>query len=116
MTLDDIAPNVGQKFSITYLVGHSDENRQQKHVAIPDEFSLDVFVGQHQEIPDHAAQERNGDHEVIAVGFDEVVASNRRGVDVVFAEWTEEILKNVFLINFVRRRRSPNLDRIGARP
>lgn len=71
-----------------YLVSHGDEYGQQEHVTVPRELLLDVLLRQGDEVPHHAGQERDRDHEVVAVGFDEVVAGDRRGVDVMFAEWT----------------------------
>jgi hypothetical protein len=74
-----------------HLIGHRDEERQQEHVAVPGELLLDVLLGQRQEVPDHAGQERNGHHEVVAVGLDEVVPGYGRRIDVVFPERTQEI-------------------------
>lgn len=75
-----------------YLIGHRDKERQKEHVAVPSELLLDVVFGQSQEVPDHARQKGNGYHEIITVGFDEVVTGNGRRVYVVFAERTKEIL------------------------
>lgn len=79
---------------VAHLIGHRDEERQQEHVAVPGELLLDVLLGQRQEVPDHAGQERNGHHEVVAVGLDEVVPGYGRRIDVVFPERTQEILQS----------------------
>lgn len=35
-------------------------------------------------------QRQDGDHAVVAVGLDEVVSGDGRGVDVVLSEWADE--------------------------
>lgn len=75
------------------LISHGDEDREQEHVAVPSELLLQVVLGHGEEVPGHAAQERDGHHEVITVRLDEVVPRYGRRVYVMLSKWTNEILK-----------------------
>lgn len=46
-----------------------------------------------EELVGHVSQRQDGDHAVVAVGFDEVVASDGGRVDVVLPEWTDKRLE-----------------------
>lgn len=76
-----------------YLICHSDEDRQQENVTIPREFTLHFLLGERQKVPNHAGQEGYRHHEIITVRFNEIMTSDRRWIDMVFTEWTQEILK-----------------------
>ena len=43
----------------------------------------------------HVCERQDGDHAVVSVGLDEVVARDGRGVNVVLPEWTDERLTSM---------------------
>lgn len=46
-----------------------------------------------EELVGHVSQRQDGNHTVVAVGFDEVVASDGGWIDVVLPEWTNKSLQ-----------------------
>lgn len=54
----------------------------------------DVFIVVGGQLPYYPRQYGDGDGEIVTVRLDKVVASDRRRIDVVLPEWTEEVLRN----------------------
>lgn len=46
-----------------------------------------------EELVGHVSQRKDGDHTVVAIGFNEVVASDGGWVDVVLPEWSNKCLQ-----------------------
>lgn len=46
-----------------------------------------------EELVGHVSQGQDGDHAVVTIGFDEVVASDGGGIDVVLPERSDECLQ-----------------------
>lgn len=44
-------------------------------------------------MPDHVGEERDGEHEIVAVGFNEVVSRYRRWIYVMLPKRPDEILQ-----------------------
>lgn len=84
--------------SITYLISHSDKNTAQVPISNPVELFVDEESVVSEELPHNSSQHRNGDSKVITVCLHEVVTRDWCWIDVVFAEWSQEILQNFLTV------------------
>lgn len=87
---DDWITNV-----IAYLICHSDKNTAKVPISNPVELFVDEESVVSEELPHDSSQHGNSDGKVITVRLHEVVARDRCWIDVVLAEWSQEILWNL---------------------
>lgn len=76
------------------LISQRHENRQGEDVAVPGVGVRQGLWCVSEELVGHVSQWEDGDHAVITIGFDEVVASDGGWIDVVFPEWPKKCLAN----------------------
>lgn len=76
----------------THLIGHRHEYRAQKQVRTDRKLLVDLFGAVHEKIVRQQCQNGHGHHEVVAIGFDEIVSRNGCGIDVVLAKRSQKIL------------------------
>lgn len=81
------------KIYYTRLISDCDKNRAEKEICAERIFDLNLRPGATVEYPCQLSEYRQGDHEVVAVGLNPVVAGNRSRVDMMFSKRSQEILK-----------------------
>lgn len=82
------------------MIGHGDKHGQEEHVEVPVVVDHDVVERVERERVGLVGEERHNDREVVAVRLDEVVSSDRRRIDVVFAEISQKVLLLAFGFGF----------------
>ena len=78
----------------SYLVGHRDEDRQEKHVNFEVIDSSNVEVSPSAELVSHVEKVRNSNSEIVAVRFDEIMTGDGRRINVMLTKWTKKIATN----------------------
>lgn len=79
----------------TYLICHSDKNTAKVPISNPVELLIDDEFVVSEELPHDFSQHGNSDSKVITVRLHEVMTRDWSWIDVMFAEWSQEILQNV---------------------
>lgn len=84
---------IKSKIYYTRLISDCDKDRTEKEICAERIFDLNLRPGATVEYPCQLSEYRQGDHEVVAVGLNPVVAGNRSRVDMMFSKRSQEILK-----------------------
>ena len=82
---------------MAHLVGHGDENGEQEEVGVEVVVPLYLVLRVGAEAVAHVEHEGDGQHEIVPIGLDEIVAGDGGGVNVMLPEWTDIILKNIYV-------------------
>lgn len=85
------------------LVSERYENSQEEQVKVPVVGILDELVGIRDEFVGNIGEDRHDNGKIVAIGFDKVVTSDGRRVDVMFAEVSQQILSNEEHLNWAVR-------------